>query len=621
MKKITLLLFFSISCFSQTVSDRNKIIATYDFNKIAQLKSDAQSFYQSQKLLIEQYKKDHPFVESEAKSLQFIDNGVPLFFTVNNQGSAVTLSANRLYPSGSLGLNLSGTGMISGVWDGGLVRESHQELSGSKIIYGGDVNPNMSDHATHVSGTIIARGASPTRRGIAYDGRAITYSFADDYLEMFPFASDGYLVSNHSYGLIASGLTTPRFGAYDFLSVQMDDLANAFPYYQIVIAAGNDRDSFTLPQVINKGGYDLITGRGVSKNSIVVAAVTEVPNYIDNSSVTMSSFSNYGPTDDGRIKPDIAAKGVGVSSCTGFSDSSYATYQGTSMATPAISGMILLLQQHYNNLNPTNYMKAATVRGLICHSAREAGLYPGPDYEFGWGLGNAESAARIISGKDVTSVLQENTLNNGQVFTKQISITSTQNITATICWTDPTGVENISTDVDNRTPRLVNNLDLKILKDGITYYPWKLDYSDTSAGATNNSDNNVDNVEKVEIFNAPPGVYTIQVSHKSNLAGGSQNFSLIANGATGLSLNTRDYSLEDSIFVYPNPAKELLNFNVKNNIAISSIKINDISGKEVFANASVIGTTPINVSGLSSGVYFITFTTDSNSVTKKFIKQ
>jgi hypothetical protein len=620
MKKFIVFLFFSISCFSQTVLDREKIIATYDFKKIAQLKSDAKSFYQSQKLLIEQYKKDHPFVESETKSLQFIDNGTPLFFTVTNQSSAITIMANKLYLNGGLGLNLTGTGMTSGVWDGGLVRESHQELTGSKITYGGDVNPTISDHSTHVTGTVIARGVSPTRRGVAYNGKAITYSFADDYLEMLPFASEGYLVSNHSYGLIASGLTTPRFGAYDFLSVQMDELANAFPYYQIVIAAGNDRNNFALSQVINKGGYDLITGRGVSKNSIVVAAVEEVPNYFDNYSVIMSTFSNYGPTDDGRIKPDIAAQGVGVSSCTGLSDTSYATYQGTSMATPAITGMILLLQQHYNNLNPTNYMKAATVRGLICHSAREAGLYPGPDYEFGWGLANAEAAANIISNRNISSILEENTLLNSGTFTKQVSIATAQTLSVSIAWTDPVGIQNSSTDIDNRSPRLINNLDLKILKDGVTYYPWKLNAIDPLAEATNNSDNNVDNIEKVEILNAQPGVYTIQVNHKGTLQGGSQEFSLIANGSSGISLNTRDYEYDNSIFVYPNPANTILNFQVKNDIIIDSVSVTDISGKQIFKSTNTIDNR-IDVSNLSSGVYFVTFKSEGNSVTKKFIKE
>jgi hypothetical protein len=619
MKNVVLFFLLSLSVYSQTISERNKIKATYDFTKIDQLYNEAQSFYKSQKLLVENYKREHLLVDSETSTLQFIDRGTPLFFSINNQGAAVTISANKLYPNGLLGLNLTGNLMFCGVWDGGLVRESHQEFAGSKVIYGGDMNTTLSDHATHVTGTIIASGVSPTRRGIAYNGKALTYSFIDDYLEMFGFASEGYLVSNHSYGLIASGLTTARFGSYDFLSIQMDDLANAFPYYQIVIAAGNDRNDTTIPQVINKGGYDLITGRGVSKNSIVVAAVDEVPNYVNSSSVSMSSFSNFGPTDDGRIKPDISAKGLAVSSCTALSNTSYAVLQGTSMATPAITGMILLLQQHYNNLNPTNYMKAATVRGLICHSAKEAGLSPGPDYEFGWGLGNSELAANIITGKDVTSVLQESTLSAGQVFTKQIAITTTQNIAATICWTDPTGIANNSADIDNRTPRLINNLDLKILKDGVTYYPWKLDYNDPTAGATNNSDNNVDNVEKVEIFDASPGVYTIQVTHKGTLQGGSQNFSLIAHGVSGLTLNTRDYDLADGFLVYPNPTSGLFTIQSFDFSSDATVKVYDMNGRCIQSKNITSDMTQIDLSNVTEGVYFVNYSSSDRSETKKII--
>jgi hypothetical protein len=619
MKNFILFLFISASGFAQTLSDRNKIMATYDHEKIVLLKNNAKSFYQEQKVLIAQYKKEHPFEESETQSLQFIENGFPIFYTITNQGSATTIGTNTLYPSGSLGLNLTGAGMLTGIWEGGRVRNSHQELTGEKIFFGGDDNQTLSDHATHVTGTILATGVSPTRRGIAYQATALTYNFTNDYPEMLDFAANGNIVSNHSYGYLVENFPNWRFGSYDGRSVEFDDLANANPYYTMVIAAGNDRNNTSLPQVPLKGGYDMLTGRCLSKNTIVVAAVNGVPDYIDNSSVVMSSFSNYGPTDDGRIKPDISAKGVGVSSSTGPSNSSYSTYQGTSMATPAITGMVLLLQQHYNNLN-SEFMKSSTVRGLVCHSAKEAGINQGPDYEFGWGLADAESAARIISGKDVTTVLQENTLANGQVFTKEISISASQDIAATICWTDPTASPNANNETDNRTPRLRNNLDLKILKDGVTYFPWKLNVIDPAAGATNDSDNNVDNIEKVEILNAQPGIYTIQVNHKGTLQGGSQEFSLIANGSTGISLNTRDYEYDNSIFVYPNPANTILNFQVKNDIIIDSVSVTDISGKQIFKSSNTIENT-IDVSNLSSGVYFVTFKSEGNSVTKKFIKE
>lgn len=619
MKTLFLFLLFPIFLFSQTVSERQKIVSTYDQAAIANLKKSNAEFDRIQQKRIEAYKKQHPFLESEKMSLQRIeDDGTPIFYTIFNAGSSTTIGTNKMYPGGSLGLSVTGAGMTAGVWDGGKVRDSHQEFNGAKIALS-DAAATLSSHGTHVTGTIIASGFSPLRKGIAYGAQAKTYDWNSDYNEMLAFGSAGYLVSNHSYGYVASSLSDSKFGQYDTSSIQIDNVSNTNPYYQVVVAAGNDRDDFAIAQVGNKGGYDLLTGFATSKNSLVVAAVNEVLNYTNESSVVMSTFSNYGPTDDGRIKPDIAAKGVGVSSCISSGDASYASYQGTSMASPAISGMVLMLQKHYNNLNPTTFMRASTVRGLICHSAKEAGLNPGPDYEFGWGLANAELASTIISNRNVSSVLDENTLNNGQTFTMQVSISSVQKLAATICWTDPNGQTNVTGDIDNRSPRLRNNLDLKILKDGTTYYPWKLNVDDPTSAAINTEDNDVDNVEKVEIPNAQPGVYTIQVTHKATLTGGSQVFSLIANATNGLSLNTRDNDFDNSIFIYPNPATSQLNFLVKNNSSIDDISINDISGKIIYKSNTISNT--IDVSNLSAGVYFVTFKSDRNSVTKKFIKE
>jgi hypothetical protein len=61
---------------------------------------------------------------------------------------------------------------------------------------------------------------------------------------------------------------------------------------------------------------------------------------------------------------------------------------------------------------------------------------------------------------------------------------------------------------DSRTPILINNLDLKLIKDRVVFYPLNPDI--INQAATNNSDNEVDNIEKVFIENAEPSVYTIK---------------------------------------------------------------------------------------------------------------
>ncbi len=111
-------------------------------------------------------------------------------------------------------------------------------------------------------------------------------------------------------------------GKYGQDAVAWDELMYASPYYQMVNASGNDRQSQSA--ITNKGGYDLLTGPSVSKNAIVVGASYEVLNYTSANSVYMASFTNWGPTDDGRIKPDITCKGVDVYSSYCNSNSSLA---------------------------------------------------------------------------------------------------------------------------------------------------------------------------------------------------------------------------------------------------------------------------------------------------------
>jgi hypothetical protein len=65
-------------------------------------------------------------------------------------------------------------------------------------------------------------------------------------------------------------------------------LSELFPYYQIVVSAGNSRN-LVHPQITAKIGYDLLTGSTLS-NCLVVGAVNYVYNYADPSNVIISSF-------------------------------------------------------------------------------------------------------------------------------------------------------------------------------------------------------------------------------------------------------------------------------------------------------------------------------------------
>src|SRR5690606_28092685 len=317
--------------------------------------------------------------------------------------------------------------------------------------------------------------------------------------EMAMLASAGLLVSNHSYSSAPNPIPTYYFGSYRENARDVDNVMFNAPYYQVVIAAGNDRNSGLNP---SKDGNDLLYSKGTSKNGIVVAAVNQVTNYTGPESVSMSGFSSYGPTDDFRIKPDISAKGVGVISTSNTNNTSYGSSQGTSMAAPAVSAAILLLQQHYGNLYGTfsqPYMRSATLRGLVIHTASEAGTAPGPDHRFGWGLIDAGKAAQVLSGRGTSSIIKEYTLTQGQPYTTEVVATGNEPIVVTVCWTDRPGSVSPST-VDFSSPKLINDLDVRVTRNGTTYFPWTLTKNFSNPAAVK-ADNNVDNVEKIEISN------------------------------------------------------------------------------------------------------------------------
>lgn len=636
-KTYFLIMFLPVLFFSQTVEERKKIAAQSDKNANAILLQELKESENERKIKIANYLNQNPTAKKIVKDdesgkieISNIVNGEPLYTSTYNEGSAITSRATSLYSGGALGINIQGQGMTVGVWDGGPVRDSHQEfiVNGFTKVSVLDFGASTSNHGTHVAGTIAAQGILPAVRGIAFNASINSYYWDNDLAEMLAEAQTGLLVSNHSYGpnLTASNQIW-LLGAYNSDARQLDALCYNNPFYLPVFAAGNSRNDTAIPystQISNKFGYDLIAGDAIAKNILTVAAVNEVASYTNNESVIMSSFSSYGPTDDGRIKPEISTKGVNVRSTLSSSDTATGFMSGTSMASPGVTGVVTLLQQYHNQLYG-NFMKAATVKGLVLHTADEAGGSPGPDYEFGWGLINADSAAKIIRDKNLISnrsVVEELNLINGATYTKTISSTGTgtRPLKISISWSDPAYPTNNNGTIDPTTKYLVNDLDVKVTSStGVVYYPWKLQgMLNSFAPATNASTNDVDNFERIDIPN-PSGTYTITVTHKGTLTGGNQNFTLIANSQSLSTLSVDGVKAEkNDIQIYPNPVEDML--YLKNNYVEADIVILDASGRLLIKKT--VKDSKINVKSLEKGNYMLIYRDKKDrEINLKFIKK
>lgn len=551
IRRIILLSFVSVFWLSASLSGQ----VVTNTKALLEISKEKAIEFKERRAQAEAYAKEHNLEVSFENDkgvfweLQYVtEDGIPMYYITDNRNAAKTVSTDKVYPGGGAGLNLDGTGITPREWDGGGVRLAHQEYGG-RVVQGD--NPSSTHwHSTHVAGTIMAAGVQSSAKGMAYNANLRAFDWNSDNSEMASEAANGALMSNHSYGYgrgwgWSNGWTwygNPSistqedylFGFYDSEAKSWDNIAVNAPYYLIVKSAGNDRNEGPGGgQYPNDGPYDCISHGGIAKNVMTVGAVHDIPGgYSGPGSVSMSSFSSWGPADDGRVKPDIVANGVGLYSCNDASNSSYISSDGTSMSAPSATGSMALLQQHWENLNGSgNYMTAATLKGLVIHTADEAGTSDGPDYKFGWGLMNTKNAALRISEDQNINVIDEAILNEGGSLQMILSADGSEDIKVTICWTDPAG-QPLSPQLDPLDPMLVNDLDLRVTSGSNTYYPWKLNRNAPTSAATNNGENNVDNVEVVFIENPAAGEYTVTVDHDGSLSGGSQAFSIIISGVT-----------------------------------------------------------------------------------------
>jgi len=538
-KALSLLFLFSIpfTGFSQDKNDIEQITKNYDLKKLKELQEVYRKKSASEKrqaLKAAKLNNWPEFIKNENGTvdelMKLTPDGFPLYYSVNNRSAARSTRASFLNTGGSLGLNLDGQGMVARVWDGGKVRASHREFGGRITVNDAVASSSGNNfHATHVTGTIAATGITPNAKGMAPLAQVRTFNWTDDESEALAEIQSGMLLSNHSYGvpIVNNGQFAPSWyiGAYTTDARAWDEIAYNAPYYLMVASAGNNgEDQNPQPMAL---GYDKLTGNKTAKNNLVVANAEDASIMSDGTlaNVTINSGSSQGPTDDFRVKPDITGNGTSLYSTFETSDSAYGTLSGTSMASPNVTGTLLLLQQYYK-VKSKHFMKAATLKALACHTADDVGS-TGPDAIYGWGLLNAKKAAETITANGLGTVISEETLEQGQTFTMTVNSNGTEPLEATIAWTDVPGRVNNGV-LNSPTPVLVNDLDIRITKGTSTYFPWRLT-SDPNSNAANDGDNKVDNIEKISIPTAA-GAYTITVTHKGTLARGPQNFSLIVTG-------------------------------------------------------------------------------------------
>lgn len=434
-------------------------------------------------------------------------------------------------------------------------------------------------HGTHVAGSIAGNGAlsgsnpathtyTNSMAGIAPEAKLVVQAFEatatgdiiglpTDLYPMYQQAYDaGARIHSNSWGDATGPVsdTEAAFGGYPYNAQRTDQFLWEHPDYTMLFGAGNSGVDGTPSQAIFcTGGNgvvdpDSLLAPGTAKNVITVGAsesprptggYTGVPwlllsfcfatapintDTLSDDANGIAAFSSRGPTDDGRIKPDLVAPGTNILSTRSYgsgagalwgvheTNANYLYSGGTSMSTPLVAGTVALIRQWLGIQGLPN-PSAAVIKSIVLNTtvdiapgqygtgATQEIPYNRPNSVAGWGRSNLSFITKPAP-YHLWVADQTTGLNTGQMVSYNHTasqpltvLTNTQPLRVMLNWTDPPASL-------AATQQLVNDLDLVLIgPDGTRYY-----------GNNQSTGDRTNNTEGVIINNPQIGAYQIEVT-------------------------------------------------------------------------------------------------------------
>jgi serine protease AprX len=452
-----------------------------------------------------------------------------------------------------------GQGQVVAVADTGFDRgsttDTHPAFTGRvKKLYPLGRPNDASDtdgHGTHVCGSVLGNGTSTilnlSIQGTAPEATLVMQSVLDsggglgglpaDLNDLFttPY-NDGIRIHSNSWG------STIGDGSYEAQASEVDNFVWNHRDMLICFAAGNAGADASSRGVIDNGS---LTPPGTAKNCLTVGATENMrPDFnltygggfgfpadpiasdlVANNPEGMAAFSSRGPTQDGRVKPDVVAPGTAILSTrsrvatgTGWQASNDPLYffdGGTSMATPLVAGCVALVREYLAKTQGRNNPSAALLKALFINAAHPiTGQYVPP--EVGSIPDNSEGFGRVNVGEVLAPTGQVRfwdegdgkQLDTGEEETRTVTVAAAnQTIKATLVWTDPAG------------SGLQNDLDLILRAANGTEQHGNVPANSTSFDRVNN-------VEQVTWGNVPIGDVQI-ITRANRITQATQSYALV----------------------------------------------------------------------------------------------
>ena len=337
--------------------------------------------------------------------------------------------------------------LVAAVIDTG-IHSQHLDLDEGKVIGFKDFVNGRTEayddngHGTHVAATIAGDGDARSDglyKGVAPSAALVGVKVLDangsGTMETVTAAIDWVVQNKDAHGIEAINLSLGASGCAngtDLASVAVNNAAAAG--LVVAVAAGNEGP-----------GQCTVGSPGAAAGALTVGAMDDT----GSGGFRLASFSSRGKTADGRVKPDLVAPGVAVTSAQTGTTSGYASFDGTSMATPFVAGVALLA------LDANRALTAQDVRTKLVSTSIDWGR-AGADGEYGAGRLDAYAALKA-AGAPLTSgpatpahVVKEGTLSGtGQYADLKLEVTDVgYPIAATMILPDVAAAATYSPDFD-----------------------------------------------------------------------------------------------------------------------------------------------------------------------------
>ncbi|MEM7586182.1 MAG: S8 family serine peptidase [Acidobacteriota bacterium] len=399
------------------------------------------------------------------------------------------------------------------------------------------------DHGTHVAGTVAGDdlanplthdpgdGMAPGAKLVVQDCGFQTDNCADcpgigncpiiDLNPVFQQAYDqGARIHTNSWG---DDENNPIQGLYSAGSEDADEFMWNHPDFLLVFAAGNSGP-----------GPTSVGSPSTGKNVVAVGATRR-----GSSANSMASFSSCGPTDDGRIKPDITIPGSSIISAnsdnnTGSNNCNTRSTSGTSMAAPGAAGNLALIRQYFvDGWYPSGAANAADsfvpsgalLKATLVNSGRNmTGSSAIPGGCQGWGRVLLDDTLHF-TGEDRSLFLEDDATgfaagSSNETRTFELTVnSSSEPLKVTLAWTDfpSTPAAGI---------HLINDLDLEVSGPSGTFLGNVFASGVSTPGGTADR---LNPLEQVLVASPTPGLYTVTV-RSFTVPNGPQRFALVATG-------------------------------------------------------------------------------------------